>query len=529
MLPDTAASKVTAVGDPGLIAIVGDTGAGKSSILEALFFVLYGGCTWDHRAAMPLISDGVSVMQVELVFLAEGRRWRVFRSASRTSSQRRHELECLDDPSVRFDNDVPVTNEIKRLIGLDHDAFVRTVILPQGRFQLLLQATPAARTAILKGIFRLDQLAAARDQAELAARRLRPGVEDLRVKRAALLLDPQAALAGARERHDQACSRLAHLQDLAETISVAASQWDDADRRAADLDARERQVRDTVLPTAGTDLANLAATAAQLQEQRRRLEADRERHRQEANSLAGLLQQAAGDGEGLEDLASAASSLAFLAEQLPNLAREAVGCEQQAEELEALSERLADQEAAAASLRAQAEQAQAETTRLGVAAIAANENVSQARARLATVRSCAATFSTYRKAAEEASERKSRAAEAIHPAAARAQVDADKRDKARSAMEAIRRAHAAAHAAEGCLPGDDCPICQRPLPADFAMPQPPGDAEARADLVAAERAADEAASTVAAREAELSAASAEVERAGQAAQQARTDLADAVA
>ena len=87
-------------GDPGLIAIVGNTGAGKSSILEALFFVLYGGCTWDHRAAVPLISDGVSVMQVDLVFLAEGRRWRVFRSASRTSAQRRHELECLDDPSA---------------------------------------------------------------------------------------------------------------------------------------------------------------------------------------------------------------------------------------------------------------------------------------------------------------------------------------------------------------------------------------------------------------------------------------------
>ena len=47
-------------GDPGLIAIVGDTGAGKSSILEALFFALYGGCTWDHRATAPLISDGAS-------------------------------------------------------------------------------------------------------------------------------------------------------------------------------------------------------------------------------------------------------------------------------------------------------------------------------------------------------------------------------------------------------------------------------------------------------------------------------------
>jgi len=516
-------------GDPGLIAIVGDTGAGKSSILEALFFVLYGGCTWDHRAAVPLISDGVSVMQVELVFLAEGHRWRVFRSASRTSSQRRHELECLDDPSVRFDNDVPVTNEIKRLIGLDHDAFVRTVILPQGRFQLLLQATRAARTAILKGIFRLDQLAAARDQAELAARRLRPGVEDLRVKRAALLPDPQAALAGARERHDQARSRLAHLQDLAEKISVAASRRDDADRWAADLDARERQVRDTVLPTAGADLANIAATAAQLQDQRRRLDVGRELHRREADSLAGLLQQAASDGEGLEDLASATSSLAFLDKQLPNLARETALCEQQAHDLEALSERLEDQEAAAASLRAQAEQAQAEATRLGADATAAGENLGRARTRLATARSWATTFSGYQRTMKEASERKSQAAVAIDPAAARAQTDADERDKARSALEAIRRAHAAAHAAEGCQPGDDCPICQRPLPADFAMPPPPGDAEAQAAQRAAERAAEESASALAAREAELNTASAEVERAEQAAQEARTDVADAMA
>src|SRR5690242_13329829 len=100
-------------GDPGLIAIVGDTGAGKSSILEALFFALYGGCTWDQRSNVPLISDGARVMQVELVFLAEARRWRVFRSASRTAGQSRHQLECLDDPSIRFDNDGPVTAEIK--------------------------------------------------------------------------------------------------------------------------------------------------------------------------------------------------------------------------------------------------------------------------------------------------------------------------------------------------------------------------------------------------------------------------------
>jgi DNA repair protein SbcC/Rad50 len=122
------------------------------------------------------------------------------------------------------------------------------------------------------------------------------------------------------------------------------------------------------------------------------------------------------------------------------------------------------------------------------------------------------------KSSEGGEREKSQAAEAIDPAAARTRVAADERDKATSALEAIRRAHAAVHAAEGCQPGDDCPICQRPLPADFAMQSPPGDAEARAAQTAAERAAEESASALAAREAELNTASAEVERAGQAAQ-----------
>src|SRR5260370_14475564 len=96
-------------GDPGLMAIVGDTGAGKSSILEALFFVLYGGCTWDHRATAPLISDGTSLMQVDLVFLAEGRRWRVFLSPSRPRSPNRAGVPFPPPPGLPHPNDSPCT------------------------------------------------------------------------------------------------------------------------------------------------------------------------------------------------------------------------------------------------------------------------------------------------------------------------------------------------------------------------------------------------------------------------------------
>jgi exonuclease SbcC len=59
-----------------LIAIVGDTGAGKSSILEALTYALYNATTWDDREVKLLIADGMQTMSVELDFQADGRRSR---------------------------------------------------------------------------------------------------------------------------------------------------------------------------------------------------------------------------------------------------------------------------------------------------------------------------------------------------------------------------------------------------------------------------------------------------------------------
>ena len=86
-----------------LLAIIGDTGAGKSSILEAITYALYGGSTWDPKEVKSLISDGESTMRVELTFQAEGKRWTVTRTASRGSYPPAiHRLVCEDGP--RFDN-----------------------------------------------------------------------------------------------------------------------------------------------------------------------------------------------------------------------------------------------------------------------------------------------------------------------------------------------------------------------------------------------------------------------------------------
>ncbi|TML56750.1 MAG: SMC family ATPase, partial [Actinobacteria bacterium] len=69
--------------DLGLVALVGDTGAGKSSILEAITYALYNATTWDQRGVKQLISDGATTMSVELDFAVDGHVYRIARSTSR--------------------------------------------------------------------------------------------------------------------------------------------------------------------------------------------------------------------------------------------------------------------------------------------------------------------------------------------------------------------------------------------------------------------------------------------------------------
>ena len=152
--------------DRQLVAIVGDTGAGKSSILEAICFALYGSPSWDNRNVKELISHGVETMQVELVFWADGQEWTVFRTTSRRNYPRaRTKLTC-EALGIAINKKTDVDRKIVELIGLGYDAFLRAVILPQGRFQQLLRATKKDRSTTLKGIFRLDLLARMREWTE---------------------------------------------------------------------------------------------------------------------------------------------------------------------------------------------------------------------------------------------------------------------------------------------------------------------------------------------------------------------------
>src|ERR671931_2780796 len=237
--------------DLGLVAVVGDTGAGKSSILEAITYALYNATTWDQRGVKQLISDGATTMSVELEFTVDGHVWRIARSTSRGAyPPPSHQLECLTDPTVPpLDSEDAINAEVARLVGLDWGGFTSAVILPQGRFQTLLQASPADRTEILKGIFRLGELAEAREQARELAFGYRGPLDDLQAERARLLPDPAASAREARRRKQEAEQEERHLRavraELARQEKAAAREEREARRAEA---AAERLARANVRP-----------------------------------------------------------------------------------------------------------------------------------------------------------------------------------------------------------------------------------------------------------------------------------------
>jgi exonuclease SbcC len=157
----------------GLFAIVGPTGAGKSTVLDALFLALFGETPRSTRT--DFVHRDADRAHVDLVFEThrEGavQRWRVRREWRRARS-RETGLLAEDARAERMalwrvdgelevlvaDRDKGIKVEMEsRVLGIDRDQFQRAVILPQGAFDRLLHAPSGERTKLLGRIFDLER------------------------------------------------------------------------------------------------------------------------------------------------------------------------------------------------------------------------------------------------------------------------------------------------------------------------------------------------------------------------------------
>src|ERR1700693_4402248 len=157
--------------------IVGPIGSGKSTILDAVSFALYGKTPSIGGETRSLINQSSDQCHVELRFEVEGQIWRATR-ALRRRGQAGHTLALLGsdeaEPEVleTVTGERAVNDRVAQLLGMDFSAFCRSVLLAQNRFSEFLHATPTERDRVLKSVFGYDRLGAAHD---VAKSRLRSG------------------------------------------------------------------------------------------------------------------------------------------------------------------------------------------------------------------------------------------------------------------------------------------------------------------------------------------------------------------
>lgn len=149
--------------DVDLFALEGRTGAGKSSVIDAITFALYGRAhRYDARQVSPLLSQSCGTGFVALEFAVGDHTWRAVRVLARTkksANTKEARLELVrDDGTAKVEAASPrsVTDRVGEILGLDFDQFCKVVVLPQGAFAEFLRSTGKERADLLVEILGVD-------------------------------------------------------------------------------------------------------------------------------------------------------------------------------------------------------------------------------------------------------------------------------------------------------------------------------------------------------------------------------------
>jgi exonuclease SbcC len=388
-----------------VFAIAGPTGSGKSSILDAMTYALFGYVERVGKQVGQLVSQGQPRLAVTLEFAVGADRYRITRSTPARTGATKVLLERADGEEWAqygegADRVRDVNQIVRGLIGLDYNAFTRSVLLPQGKFAEFLTGDPKERRDILTELLGLSIFERMAKHANLLAKEERLRAETIRE----LLVSQFAGVTAEAVKEAKRGAKMARAEEkrlaTAGSKVVKLLERFEAGRRAAE------------------ELEECAAEAGTLSDRVRSVEAA-------LVSLSGRMREA--------EEALSAREIEM---------KEAEDAARQAAESRAAAEEVWGTKAELAALRVKAEGLE-QAAGLAARSDKDLEGVISGIARLESVR-------TDRERALDAS----RTAEADAASAFAS---------ARDELEAVKHADAAAALSAGLKKGDPCPVCGAPL------------------------------------------------------------------
>jgi exonuclease SbcC len=291
----------------GLFLLEGPTGAGKSTVIDAIVFALYGkvasASASEDRLRSAFAADDTETV-VELVFETGAGVYRVRRTPAYERAKRRGTGRARQQATVQLwrltgapelprDGDEPPAGELlstrldeagaelTRVVGLDRAQFVQTMVLPQGEFAAFLRADPEQRRGLLQRIFGTEVYEQVQQRLDELRREAQRGVTDAR----AYLQECVARFAGASGADEDtvAVLRDAAADDTAavpalveERLAALRQQVDEARLLATRAAAHAAEVRNAA--QAAAERLRLVRRRVALLDEQLRLESAAEQH-----------------------------------------------------------------------------------------------------------------------------------------------------------------------------------------------------------------------------------------------------------
>lgn len=304
------------LGDSGLYLITGDTGAGKTTIFDAITFALYGqasGQVRDSAMFRSKYADTVTETFVELVFSYQGKKYQVFRSPEYMAPKKRGTgltLRKAEAQLIYPDERQPVTKArdvtraIEELLGLDYEQFTQIAMIAQGDFQKLLLAGTVQRGEIFRQIFHTGIYQQVQLKLKDAARSRYKEYDEMR-RSIAQYLDGVKF----RQREGTEAEEFAELKKgkfeggLERSLEILKSFIDQGEKRESELLKQEQEVDQKI-----RTMENMLHLSAQ----KRNLEQKKDLARKQLEQLLPDLEKASGEAEKYKDADQKCEALGIL-------------------------------------------------------------------------------------------------------------------------------------------------------------------------------------------------------------------------
>ena len=242
--------------EKGISVIVGENGAGKSTIFEAISFALFKQHT--AKRIDDLVRNNANSMSVELEFISNAKEYRIVREKKSNLKSSIYTKTSADGGFVHIcSGDKEVNEEIRQILDIDSDLFLNAIYIRQGEIAELVDKTPAEKKLLIAKLLGIDSL-------ERAWKNLLPFINDYE-KKSSELKGKLYNSDELKEEHEQKLAELNNIKDkgheLEEQIEDVTVSLKEISESKRDMET-EKEIHETLLHNLETEKNNLAKLEA---------------------------------------------------------------------------------------------------------------------------------------------------------------------------------------------------------------------------------------------------------------------------